>query len=66
MKAGICLDAWKLPIFERHLQRAGFTYEVGPGVSGDTLTMYVVTDEGRDLVNVVKQANMEAAKTGSP
>ncbi len=63
MKAGIVLDDWKLAIFKRHLDAAGYTYEQHPGVTGDTITLTVITDEqAAMLVDVVKAANDEAAR----
>ena len=66
MKAAICIDAWKLPIFERHLTQSGFTFETHPGITDDSLTLKVDTDSGGDLVNACTQANLEASRKGSP
>jgi hypothetical protein len=66
MTAGIAIDPWKLPIFERHLKRAGFAYKQGPGLTSEMLMLYVITNEARDLFTVVKQANIEAASKGQP
>lgn len=35
-KAGIVIDNWKLPIFERHLKNAGYAYKWTPGFTEDT------------------------------
>lgn len=61
MKAGIAVDDWKLPIFERHLSKAGHVYEKGPGVTRDTLLLTVETDDVAALETVVRAANAEAA-----
>jgi len=61
MKAGIAIDDWKLPIFERHLTQAGHSYEKGPGVTKDTLLLTVVADDMKALEKVVRAANEEAA-----
>lgn len=61
MKAAICIDDWKLPIFERHLKNSGYTHEEHPGVTADTLTLTVVTDDAKALEKVVRAANTEAA-----
>jgi len=64
MKAAIAIDAWKLPIFERHLTKAGYTYQsIGPITDG-TLMLSVTTDNGQALAQVVLAANIEAKKTG--
>lgn len=61
MKAGIAIDDWKLPIFDRHLSQAGYAYEKHPGLTADTLTLIVVTDDAKALEVVVRAANTEAA-----
>lgn len=64
MKAGIAIDAWKLPIFERHLTGAGYSFTSGAGVTADTLMLYVETARGvSELAVVVKAANDEAARS---
>lgn len=63
MKAGIAIDGWKLPIFQRHLDAAGYQFEQHPGVTADTLTLTVITDSAADLEVVVRAANTEAAET---
>lgn len=66
MKAGIAVDAWKLPIFERRLKAAGHTFtnhgELMPGV----LLLRVDTDNGQALAQLCLAANTEAARTGAP
>ena len=63
-KAGIVIDSWKLPIFERHLSQDGYTYEQGPGVTPDTLSLFVHTENLKALEIVVRAANTEAKRTG--
>lgn len=66
MKAGIVIDAWKLPIFERHLTQSGYSFtNAGPLVAG-TLFLSVETTNAEALQEVLKAANTEAAKTGKP
>lgn len=64
MRAGIALDDWKLPIFERHLSQAGYAYEVDAGPTPDTRFMYVETDDPMALGRVVLAANDEAKTYG--
>ena len=66
MKAGIAIDAWKLPIFERHLTQAGYAFEQGPGLTADTLLLSVTTDAVYALSVVLRAANTEAAMMGKP
>ena len=61
MKAGIAIDDWKLPIFDRHLSQAGHVYAKGPGVTRATLLLTVETDDLGALETVVRAANAEAA-----
>lgn len=68
-KAGIAIDNWKLPIFERHLTRAGYTYKWTPGLTKDTGIITVELNratEAASLHPIVKAANDEAARTGAP
>lgn len=65
MKAGIAIDDWKLPIFDRHLSRAGYTYEKHPGLTADTMTLIVLTEDAKALEGVVMAANTEAAGKGT-
>lgn len=64
MKAGVVIDVWKLPIFERHLQAAGYTFEKEVGLADDVMLLTVRTDNVEALRNVLKDANTEAAMTG--
>ncbi len=65
MKAGIAIDNWKLPIFERHLKQSGYTFTSMPFVE-ETQVLHVQTDNLEALAEVVKAANTEAAMTGAP
>jgi hypothetical protein len=66
--AGIAIDAWKLPIFERHLKAGGYTWINAGRLIADTLLLKVtVADDGQQrLAQVVLAANQEAARTGKP
>lgn len=61
MKAAIVIDRWKLPIFTRLLEEAGFSYEEVGALAEGTLTLIVETTEGLRLAKVVAAANAEAA-----
>ena len=64
MKAGIVIDDWKLPIFERHLTDSGYFYTKGNWLKEDTLILYVLTnDNPKQLESVVRAANDEAARS---
>ncbi len=64
MKAGIAIDAWKLPIFERHLTQAGYTFTNAGELNKGILILTVTTSNVDALQEVVKAANTEAAQTG--
>lgn len=59
--AAVAIDAWKLPIFKKHLDAAGYTYTEGPGVTADTLILSVKFAWVKDLMPVIKAANAECA-----
>lgn len=60
-RAGIAVDAWKVPIFERHLSTAGYTYSIVAGELFATITVDGVVIES--LAKVIVAANAEAART---
>ena len=62
-KAGIAIDAWKRPIFERRLREAGFSFTVVGELTKDTLALTVETNDMARLKIVVRAANTEAAVT---
>jgi hypothetical protein len=51
-----------LPIFERHLKQAGYAYEQGPGLTSDSLHIYVQTDNITALEVVIRAANNECVE----
>ena len=60
MKIGVAIDSWKLPIFKKYLTK--FTYEVLPGITEDTLSLIVITDNKEGLLKEVTAANIECAE----
>jgi hypothetical protein len=70
ISAGIVIDAWKLPIFDRHLSDAGYTYTKHPGPSlgftADTLLLKVACESAVALEPIVRSANAAAAAEGKP
>ena len=58
--AGIVIDDWKLPIFQRHLDAAGFAYTQHPGLTTGTLLLKVTTDWISTLQPIVEAAQQEA------
>lgn len=62
MIAGVVLDSWKLPIFKKHLDTAGYTYTEHPGLTPDSTLLKVTCDYAYQLMPIVKAAAYEAAK----
>lgn len=61
-RVGIAVDAWKVPIFEQHLKKAGYTYSVIHGGPFTTITISGVAVE--PLAKIITLANAEAKKRG--
>ena len=66
MKVGVAIDAWKLDVFAKHLERDGFEYKQAPGIVPDTLTLSIVVAEVDPLYRTVKRANEECATLVPP
>ncbi|MCX4186732.1 hypothetical protein [Methylophaga sp. OBS4] len=62
MTAGVAIDAWKLAIFKKHLDDAGYEYTEHPGVTKNTLLLQVKTVSAKDLKPVIQNANTECAQ----
>ncbi len=60
--AAVVLDSWKLGIFKRHLDEAGFNYTEKPGITNDTLTLQVEYEWVSQLQPVIESANKECRK----
>jgi hypothetical protein len=65
-KAGIAIDEWKLPIFERRLKQAGYQFKNAGLFTTGTLILQVETTNLEALGAVLKAANDEATQTGAP
>ena len=60
--AGVAIDDWKLPIFKKHLDKAGYAYTEHPGLSSGTLMLKVQCEWVHVLKPVIEAANKECAK----
>lgn len=60
--AGVVIDAYKLPVFKKHLDAAGFKYTQHPGITPDSLTLKVEYEWVADLKPIIEAANKEATK----
>lgn len=65
-KAAIAIDPWKLEIFTRRLQQAGYVFQNAGHLTAGALVLKVQTANLEALGVVVKAANEEAARTGRP
>lgn len=64
--AGVVIDAWKLPVFKRHLDAAKYLYTEKPGLTSDTLTLLVKFEWVRELQPILQAAAEECANTSKP
>lgn len=65
-KAGVVIDAWKLPIFKKHLDAAGYTFTQKEGPTAKCLTLIVMYEWVAALKPVIEAANAECARTKRP
>lgn len=63
LKVGIAIDAWKFPVFKKRLKKAGYEFEKHSGITPDTLTLRVNTEDPVKLQKVIQSANDECAKS---
>lgn len=59
--AAVALDDWKLPVFKKRLDDAGYAYEQRAGIVKDTLTLIVKYKYRAELSLVIMAANAECA-----
>jgi len=59
--AGVVIDDWKLQIFKKHLDAAGYAYTEHPGITEDTLTLRVKYEWVAELKPIIEAANKECA-----
>lgn len=57
--AGIVIDNWKLSIFKRHLDGAGYSYTEHKGLTAGTMVLKVKTDLIAPLQRVIEAAVKE-------
>jgi hypothetical protein len=60
--AAIVIDSYKLPIFKKHLDTAGYSYTEYPGITENTMLLKVKFDWAINLKPVIEAANKEATK----
>ena len=60
--AAIAIDDWKLEIFKKHLDKAGYKYKKCKGLTENMFILSVKTKSIAKLQPVVKAAQIEAAE----
>lgn len=60
--AGVAIDKYKLPVFKKHLDGAGYTFTESPGLSPETLILKVPYKWVHELKSIIEAANKEATK----
>lgn len=61
-KAAVVLDDWKLPVFKRHLDAAGYKYDEPLPFTPGTLTLQVYYGWVSKLQPIIAAANRECAE----
>ena len=61
-KAAVVLDDWKLPIFKKHLDAAGYRYEEPVGFTDGTLILKVYYEWVHELKPIIEAAQRECAE----
>ena len=61
-KAAVMIDDWKLPIFKRILDDAGYKYAQLPGLTADTICLQVEYDFVSTLKPFIEKAQTECGK----
>lgn len=59
--AAVIIDTWKLPVFERHLKKAGYVFGQTASVAKDTLVLRVAYTDVKKLRPVIADAQVECA-----
>lgn len=60
--AAVVIEPWKLPIFKKHLDAAGYTYTQHPGIAAGCLTLKVGYEWVSDLQPIIEAAVLECSR----
>lgn len=63
--AGVVIDGYKLPVFKKHLDAAGYGYTEHAGPTAKTLTLRVGYEWVAELKPIIEAAEKEAKKGGA-
>ena len=64
--AGVVLDDWKLPVFKKHLDAAGYTYEDPVQFTEGTSILRVKYEWAHKLQSVIEAAYKECERKKAP
>ncbi len=59
--AAVVIDTWKLPIFKKHLDKAGRSYTEHGHLTGDSLLLKVKYELVADIQPIIEAAQLECA-----
>jgi hypothetical protein len=62
MRIGIVIDDWKLGVFREILTDEGYKFEQSDGVTKDTRSLFVETDDPVGLKRVVEKCQRKSAE----
>lgn len=62
--AAVVIDDWKLMIFKKHLDKAGYKFTSSPSPAKETLLLRVEYEWISDLKPIIEAANQECKKYG--
>jgi hypothetical protein len=64
-KAAIVIDSYKLPVFEKRLRESGIEYDTEPGVTPNTLSLWIKANTMAELLqwrDLIAGINREATR----
>lgn len=61
--AGLVIDNWKVKIFRKHLDKAGFSYKEAGHLTEEQLVIHVDVDDPDKLVPIVVAAEEECRRS---
>lgn len=63
--AGVVIDSYKLPVFKKHLDSAGYCYTEHAGPTAKTLVLRVKYEWAAKLTPIIEAAEIESKKGAS-
>lgn len=63
LNIAICLDRWKLKIFRKTFDEAGYEYKIHKGPGDEVMTLSIKAKTAKEIVPIVEKANDTAARS---